>query len=143
MMMPTRAPKGFKTEFDKRAGAIETGKGEVVSTDRHGVNEAARSLIVVQATHVNLGYHDNAAVMNQPDLLLAHECIRRATADVETWLGRVEQGQLARVSPFGQMFIYQLKNRGKLGDRKFAINEFIQVLLSESRGQERASRSRG
>jgi hypothetical protein len=74
-------------------------------------------------------------MMDQPDLLLAYECIRRATADVETWLGRVEQGQLASVSPFGQMFIYQLKNRGKLGDKKFAINELYRLYYRKADGK--------
>jgi hypothetical protein len=61
-------------------------------------------------------------MIDEPDLLLAHECIRRATADVEMWLSLVEQGQLATVSPFGQMFVYQLKKREKLDDNSPSTN---------------------
>jgi hypothetical protein len=69
------------------------------------------------------------------DLLIAHECIRRATADVEIWLGLVEQGQLATVSPFGQMFVYQLKKREKLGDKKFAIDELYKLYYRKAGGK--------
>lgn len=61
------------------------------------------------------------------DALLAGDCHRRATADVEAWLALVEQGQLATVSPFGQMFVYQLKRQGKLDDKTFAIDELYRL----------------
>ncbi len=58
---------------------------------------------------------------------LASRCLTRAKADVETWLALLEQGQLATVAPFGQMFIYQLKMRDKLADRAFAIGELYRL----------------
>jgi hypothetical protein len=69
------------------------------------------------------------------DLLIAHESIRRATADVEVWLALVEQGQLATVSPFGQMFVYQLKRLEKLGDKKFAIDELYKLYYRKAGGK--------
>lgn len=63
----------------------------------------------------------------QSDRELADQCLRRATADVESWLALVELGQLATVAPFGQMFIYQLKAQGKLDDKAFAIDELYKL----------------
>jgi hypothetical protein len=64
---------------------------------------------------------------NLSDRELARRCLTRAKTDVETWLALLEQGQLATVAPFGQMFIYQLKVREKLGDRAFAIDELYRL----------------
>jgi hypothetical protein len=72
---------------------------------------------------------------DRSDLLIAYECIRRATADVEAWLALVEQGQLATVSPFGQMFVYQLKRLEKLSDKKFAINELYKLYYRKAGGK--------
>ena len=74
--------------------------------------------------------------MTEPsDLLIAQECIRRATADVEAWLALVEQGQLATVAPFGQMFVFQLKRLEKLGDKKFAIEELYKLYYRKAGGK--------
>jgi hypothetical protein len=70
-----------------------------------------------------------------PDLELAGECLRRAKADVETWLARLEEGQLATVAPFGQMFIFQLKKQGRLADRTSAINELYRLYYRRADGR--------
>jgi hypothetical protein len=57
-----------------------------------------------------------------PDLELVNLCLGRAKADVEAWLALVEQGQLATLAPFGQMFIYRRKTQGRLADKAFAIH---------------------
>ena len=69
-----------------------------------------------------------------PDPSLAEDCLRRAITDAEAWLGAVEQGQLASVAPFGQMFIYQLKTQGKLGDKAFAIDELYKLYYRRAGG---------
>jgi hypothetical protein len=69
-------------------------------------------------------------------LVIAQECIRRATAEVEIWLALVEQGQLATVSPFGQMFVYQLKRLEKLGDKGFAIDELYKLYYRQACGED-------
>lgn len=71
----------------------------------------------------------------QSDTAIARECLRRATADVEAWLALVEQGQLATVAPFGQMFIYQLKRLEKLGDKEFAIDELYKLYYRKAGGE--------
>jgi len=68
------------------------------------------------------------------DLGIAEECFRRAAADVEVWLALVEQGQLATVAPFGQMFVYQLKKLDKLGDKQFAIDELYKLYYRKAGG---------
>jgi hypothetical protein len=73
----------------------------------------------------------------QSDMVIAHKCLRRATADVEAWFALVEQGQLATVAPFGQMFVYQLKKLEKLGDKKFAIEELYKVYYRKAGGKGR------
>jgi hypothetical protein len=73
--------------------------------------------------------------MSEPsDPIIARECLRRATADVEVWLALVEQGQLATVAPFGQMFVYQLKKLEKLGDKEFAIDELYKLYYRKAGG---------
>jgi hypothetical protein len=62
-----------------------------------------------------------------PDMELAGSCLSRAKGDVETWLALVEQGQLASLAPFGQMFIYQLKVQDRLIDKAFAIGELYRL----------------
>jgi hypothetical protein len=54
---------------------------------------------------------------------------------VEAWLALVEQGQLATVSPFGQMFVYQLKRLEKLGDENFAIDELYKLYYQNAGGK--------
>ena len=70
-----------------------------------------------------------------PDLHLAGSCLTRAKADVETWLGLVEQGQLASLAPFGQMFIYQLKVQDRLADKAFAISELYRLYYRRAGGK--------
>ncbi len=70
-----------------------------------------------------------------PDLKLADQCLSRAKADVETWLSLVDQGQLARLAPFGQMFIYQLKTQGRLADKAFAIDELYRLYYRRADGK--------
>jgi hypothetical protein len=70
-----------------------------------------------------------------PDLKLAGECLRRAKADVETWLARLEEGQLANVAPFGQMFIFQLKKQERLADRTSAIDELYRLYYRRADGR--------
>lgn len=73
--------------------------------------------------------------MSEPsDLMIARECLRRATADVEAWLASVEQGQFGTVAPFGQMFVYQLKKLDKLGDKEFAIDELYKLYYRKAGG---------
>jgi len=72
-----------------------------------------------------------------PDPQLANDCLRRATADVKSWLALVDQGQLATVAPFGQMFIYQLKMQGRLADKAFAIDELCQLYYRRAGGKGR------
>jgi hypothetical protein len=68
------------------------------------------------------------------DPSLAEDCLRRAITDAEAWLAAVEQGQLASVAPFGQMFIYQLKAQGKLGDKAFAVDELYKLYYRRAGG---------
>jgi hypothetical protein len=70
-----------------------------------------------------------------PDQELARDCLRRATADVEAWLALLEQGQLARIAPFGQMFVYQLRTQGRLADTAFAIEELYRLYYSRAGGK--------
>jgi hypothetical protein len=70
-----------------------------------------------------------------PDLELASLCLSRAKADVETWLALVDQGRLASVAPFGQMFIYQLKAQGRLADKAFAIDELCKLYYRRADGK--------
>ena len=70
-----------------------------------------------------------------PDLELAGSCLTRAKADVEIWLGLVEQGQLATLAPFGQMFIYQLKVQDRLTDKAFATSELYRLYYRRADGQ--------
>jgi hypothetical protein len=73
--------------------------------------------------------------MTEPsDVQLANDCLRRATADVEAWLALVEQGQLASASPFGQMFVYQLRTQGKLADKAFAIDQLCRLYYQRAGG---------
>jgi len=69
-----------------------------------------------------------------PDQELASQCLSRAKTDVETWLALLEQGHLAAIAPFGQMFVYQLKARGKLADKAFAINELYRLYYRRADG---------
>ena len=69
------------------------------------------------------------------DPSLAEDCLRRAITDAEAWLAAVEQGQLASVAPLGQMFIYQLKTQGKLGDKAFAVDELYKLYYRRAGGQ--------
>jgi Tfp pilus assembly protein PilN len=70
-----------------------------------------------------------------PDLELAGRSLTRARTDVEAWLAALEQGQLATVAPFGQMFIYQLKMRGRLADKAFAIDELYRLYYRRADGK--------
>jgi hypothetical protein len=70
-----------------------------------------------------------------PDPRLADRCLRRATADVEAWLALVEQGQLASIAPFGQMFVYQLRTQGRLADTAFAIEELYRLYYRRAGGR--------
>jgi hypothetical protein len=70
-----------------------------------------------------------------PDLELANRCLSRAKSDVEVWLALVDQGQLATVAPFGQMFIYQLKAQGRLADKAFAIDELYKLYYRRADGK--------
>ena len=70
-----------------------------------------------------------------PDLVLADHCLSRAIADVEAWLALVEQGQLATIAPFGQMFVYQLKAQGRLADRAFAVDELYRLYYRRAGGK--------
>ncbi len=74
--------------------------------------------------------------MTEPnDLDLARGCLTRAKTDVETWLAVLEQGQLATIAPFGQMFIYQLKVQDKLADKAFAISELYRLYFRRADGK--------
>ena len=70
-----------------------------------------------------------------PDPELADHCLSRAIADVETWLALVEQGQLATLAPFGQMFVYQLRTQGKLADKAFAVDELYKLYYRRAGGE--------
>lgn len=70
-----------------------------------------------------------------PDLQLAKDCLRRATADVEAWLALLEQGQLAALAPFAQMFIYQLNAQGRAADKAFAAEELYKVYYRRAGGR--------
>lgn len=70
-----------------------------------------------------------------PDLELAVNCLRRAKADVEAWLALANQGQLATVAPFGQMFIFQLKSQGRLADKAFAVAELYRLYYRKAGGK--------
>ena len=70
-----------------------------------------------------------------PDQELADRCLSRAIADVEAWLALVEQGQLATLAPFGQMFVYQLRTQGKLGDKAFAVDELYKLYYRRAGGK--------
>ena len=70
-----------------------------------------------------------------PDLRLADQCLSRAITDVEAWLTLVEQGQLASVAPFGQMFVYQLRTQGKLADKAFAVDELYKLYYRRAGGK--------
>jgi hypothetical protein len=70
-----------------------------------------------------------------PDRRLADHCLSRAVADVETWLALVDQGQLATIAPFGQMFIYQLKTQGRLADEAFAIDQLYRLYYRRAGGK--------
>jgi hypothetical protein len=70
-----------------------------------------------------------------PDLQLARDCLRRATADVEAWLALLEQGQLAVLAPFAQMFIYQLNAQGRSADKAFAVEELYKVYYRRAGGR--------
>jgi len=69
------------------------------------------------------------------DLQLARDCLRRATADVEAWLAIVGQGRLGTLSPFAQMFIYQLNRQGRLADTGFAIEELYRLYYRKADGK--------
>ncbi len=69
------------------------------------------------------------------DLRLANHWLSRAAADVETWLALVDQGQLATIAPFGQMFIYQLKTQGRLADKAFAIDQLYRLYYRRAGGK--------
>ncbi len=74
--------------------------------------------------------------MSEPsDQELADQCLSRAIADVDSWLALVENGQLASVAPFGQMFVYQLRMQGRLGDKAFAVNELYRLYYRRAGGQ--------
>lgn len=70
-----------------------------------------------------------------PDLQLAIDCLRRATADVEAWLSLYAQGRLADLAPFAQMFVYQLNAQGRVADRAFAIEELYRLYYRRAGGQ--------
>jgi hypothetical protein len=70
-----------------------------------------------------------------PDPELADQCLRRATADVEAWLSHHEQGRLAALAPFAQMFIYQLKTQGRLADTAFAIEQLYRLYYRRAGGE--------
>lgn len=70
-----------------------------------------------------------------PDQRLADECLKRAAADIEAWLELLENGQLATVAPFGQMFIYQLRTGGKLADKTFAVEELYRLYYRRAGGK--------
>jgi hypothetical protein len=70
-----------------------------------------------------------------PDLRLADHCLGRAIADVEAWVALVEQGQLATVAPFGQMFIYQLSTQGRLDDKAFAVDALYRLYYRREGGK--------
>jgi len=76
----------------------------------------------------------NATMTEPPDLPLADHCLRRAVTDVEAWLALVEQGQLASLAPFGQMFVYQLRTQGKLADKAFAVDELYKLYYRRAGG---------
>jgi len=69
------------------------------------------------------------------ELSLAEDCFRRAARDVETWLNLVTEGQLATLAPFGQMFVYQLRSRGKLEDRAFAVDALYRLYYRKAEGK--------
>jgi hypothetical protein len=70
-----------------------------------------------------------------PDLRLADHCLSRAIADVEAWLALFEQGQLATIAPFGQMFVYQLRTQGRLADKAFAVDELYRLYYRKADGK--------
>src|SRR5436305_14887070 len=79
-------------------------------------------------------WRPNATMTASCDPTLAGDCLRRANADVETWLALVEQGQLASLAPFGQMFVYQLQTQGKLADKAFAVDELYKLYYRKAGG---------
>jgi hypothetical protein len=70
-----------------------------------------------------------------PDLQLASDCLRRATADVEVWLADLGQGRLASLAPFAQMFIYQLNAQGRSTDSAFAVEELYRIYYRRAGGR--------
>ncbi len=70
-----------------------------------------------------------------PDPGLADQCLSRAKADVESWLSHHEQGRLAVLAPFAQMFVYQLKSQGKLADTAFAIEQLYRLYYRRAGGE--------
>jgi hypothetical protein len=81
---------------------------------------------------VSLG---DVMMTDTPDLRLADDCLKRAAADIEAWLELLENGQLATVAPFGQMFIYQLRTGGKLADKTFAVEELYRLYYRRAGGK--------
>ena len=74
--------------------------------------------------------------MTEPaDLRLADHCLSRAITDVEAWLALVEQGQLASIAPFGQMYVYQLRAQGRLADKAFAVDELYRLYYRRAGGK--------
>jgi hypothetical protein len=75
--------------------------------------------------------------MTEPaDRRLAGYCLRRAIADVESWLALVEQGQLASLAPLGQTFVYQLRTQGRLADKAFAVDELYKLYYRRAGGMD-------
>ena len=54
---------------------------------------------------------------------------------MEAWFALVEQGRLAMVAPFGQMFVYQLQRLEKFGDKEFAIGELYKLYYRKAGGK--------
>jgi hypothetical protein len=77
----------------------------------------------------------SAKMTEPPDLRLADHCLVRAIADVEAWLALVEQGQLASIAPFGQMFVYQLRTQGRLADKAFAVDALYRLYYRKLDGK--------
>jgi hypothetical protein len=69
------------------------------------------------------------------DPTLADDCLSRAIADVETWLALIEQGHLASLAPFGQMFVFQLQTQGRLADKAFAVDELYKLYYRRAGGK--------
>ena len=77
----------------------------------------------------------SSAMTEPPDLQLASDCLSRAIADVDAWLDLVEQGRLASLAPFGQMFVYQLRTQGRLADKAFAVDELYRLYYRRAGGK--------